>query len=65
MRDRKLLWMFVMGCVGFLGAGRGSYLPLSLTISAAVLGAGIGWLLAIVFSNREKRRRGPKSTLNR
>jgi membrane associated rhomboid family serine protease len=65
MRDRILLWMFVMGCVGFLAAGRGSYLPLSLTISGAVLGAGMGLLLAIVFSNREKRRRGPKSTLSR
>jgi hypothetical protein len=65
MRDRILLWTFVMGCVGFLAAGRGSYLPLGLTISGAVLGAGVGLLLAIVFSNREKRRRGPKSPLTR
>jgi membrane associated rhomboid family serine protease len=65
MRNRILLWTFVMGCLGFFVAGRGSYLPLSLTISGAVLGAGVGLLLAIVFSNRKKRKRGPKSTLTR
>lgn len=65
MRDRIVLWTFVMACVGFLVAGRGSYLPLGLTISGAVMGAGMGLLLAIVFSNREKGRRGPKSTLMR
>jgi membrane associated rhomboid family serine protease len=46
-------------------AGKGSYLPLSVTISGAVTGAGIGLLLAIVFSNREKRKREPTSSLTR
>jgi membrane associated rhomboid family serine protease len=65
MIDRILLWTFLMALVGFLIAGKGSYLPLSVTISGAVMGAGIGLLLAIVFSNREKRKREPTSSLTR
>jgi membrane associated rhomboid family serine protease len=65
MRDRILLWAFVMAGVGFVVAGRGSYLPLGVTVSGAIMGAGIGVLLAIMFSHRETRRREPKSTLRR
>jgi hypothetical protein len=60
MTNRILLWTLVMAFVGSFVAGKGSYLPLGLTISGAVTGVGIGLLLAIVFStvkggNTDKR----------
>jgi membrane associated rhomboid family serine protease len=65
MTDRILLWTSTMALVGFFIAGKGSYLPLGLTVSGAVMGAGIGLLLAITFSNREKRKREPKDSMTR
>jgi membrane associated rhomboid family serine protease len=54
-----------MAWVGFFIAGKGSYLPLGVTISGAVMGAGAGLMLGFMFSRREKRRHMPKSTLTR
>lgn len=57
--------MIVMACVGFYIAGRGSYSPLSLTVTGAVLGAGAGVLFATVFSRREKRKHESTGGLRR
>jgi membrane associated rhomboid family serine protease len=65
MNIRLLLWMLIMAWVGFFIAGKGSYLPLGVTISGAVMGAGAGLMLGFMFSRREKRRHVPKSTLTR
>jgi membrane associated rhomboid family serine protease len=61
MNMRLILWMVVMACVGFLIAGKGSYLPLGVTLSGAVLGAGFGLLLALTFSRRAQRKSQPKN----
>ena len=65
MTNRILLWTCLMAVVGFFIAGKGSYLPLGLTISGGVIGGGLGLVLAIVFSNREKRKRELKRSVTR
>lgn len=65
MNIRLIVWMLIMAWVGFFIAGKGSYLPLGVTISGAVMGAGLGLILGFIFSRREKRRHVPKSTLTR
>jgi membrane associated rhomboid family serine protease len=56
MSIRLIAWTIAMACVGFLLVGRGSVEPLSVTSSGAIMGAGIGLLLALMFSRREKRK---------
>ncbi|MBV8892802.1 MAG: hypothetical protein JO266_12685 [Acidobacteria bacterium] len=65
MTTRLILWMVVMAGVGFLIAGKGSYLPWGVTISGAVLGAGFGLLLALTFSRRAHRKREAKGDARR
>ena len=65
MTLRLITWMVVMAWVGFFIAGRGSYMPLGLTITGALLGAGAGVLLAAVFSRREKRKHESKGSVRR
>jgi len=65
MNVRLILWILVMAWVGFFIAGKGSYLPLGVTVFGAVMGGGVGFLLGAMFSRREKRRHGPTSTLTR
>lgn len=65
MNIRLIVWMLIMAWVGFFIAGKGSYLPLGVTISGAVMGAGLGLILGFIFSRREKRRHVPRSTLTR
>lgn len=65
MSIRLLFWMLIMAWVGFFIAGKGSYLPFGVTISGALMGAGAGLMLGVMFSRREKRRHVPKSTLTR
>ena len=65
MNARLILWMLMMAWVGFFIAGKGSYLPLGVTLSGAAMGAGAGLLLGVMFSRREKRRHVPKGSLTR
>lgn len=65
MNIRLIVWMLIMAWVGFFIAGKGSYLPLGVTVSGAVMGAGLGLILGFIFSRREKRRHVPRSTLTR
>lgn len=65
MNIRLIVWMLIMAWVGFFIAGKDSYLPLGVTISGAVMGAGLGLILGFIFSRREKRRHVPRSTLTR
>lgn len=65
MSLRVITWVFLMGCVGFFIAGRGSYSPLGVTLTGALLGAVAGVLVAIVFSRRQKQKREPKGSLKR
>ena len=60
-----IMWVVVMACVGFYIAGRGSYSPLGLTVTGAVLGAGTGVLFASIFSRREKRKNESKGSVRR
>jgi membrane associated rhomboid family serine protease len=53
---RLILWTIAMAYVGFLLVGRGSYLPLGVTISGALIGAGSGSILAAMFSSRVRRK---------
>jgi len=61
MSVRLILWMLVMAWAGFSIAGKGSYLPLGVTVSGAIIGAGIGLLIGVMFSRRKKRRHEPKA----
>jgi multisubunit Na+/H+ antiporter MnhB subunit len=65
MALRLIMWVVVMACLGFYIAGRGSYTPLGLTITGALLGAAAGVVFATVFSRREKRKRESKGSVRR
>jgi membrane associated rhomboid family serine protease len=56
MKLRLILWTLAMAYGGFLWAGRGAQSLNGITISAALIGAVIGFLLAIMFSRRERRK---------
>jgi len=45
-----------MAYAGFLIVGKGAMAPLSVTASGALLGAGVGLILALMFSRRSKRK---------
>jgi len=55
---RLILWTVTMAYTGFLLTGQGRTFN-SLSITEACLGALTGFLLAIMFILREKRRRRP------
>ncbi len=55
---RLILWTVTMAYAGFLLTGQGRTFN-SLSITEACLGALTGFLLAIMFILREKRRRRP------
>jgi hypothetical protein len=56
---RLILWTVTMAYTGFLLTGQGLRTFNSLSISEACLGALTGFLLAIMFILRERRRRRP------
>ncbi len=56
---RVILWPLAMAYTGFLLTGQGLQTFNSLAITEALLGALTGFLLAIMFTLREKRRRRP------
>lgn len=59
MKLRVVLWTVTMAYTGFLLAGQGLRTFNSLSITEGFLGALGGFLLAIMFTLREKRRRRP------
>ena len=56
---RVILWPLVLAYTGFLLTGQGLQTFNSLSITEAILGALTGFLLAIMFTLRERRRRRP------
>ena len=56
---RIILWTVAMAYTGFLLTGQGVRTFNSLSITEAFLGALTGFLLAIMFTLRERRRRRP------
>jgi len=56
---RVILWTAAMAYTGFLLTGQGLRTFNSLSITQALLGALTGFLLAIMFTLRERRRRRP------
>lgn len=56
---RMILWTVTMAYAGFLLTGQGLRTFNRLSISEACLGALTGFLLAIMFILRERRRRRP------
>ena len=63
---RMILWTIAMAYCGYLIAGRGSRSLDSNTISEAVIGAVLGFLLAFLFTLRAKRKhvRHPSSPVS-
>jgi hypothetical protein len=59
---RLILWTVTMAYTGFLLTGQGLRTFNGLSISEACLGALTGFLLAIMFILRERRRRRPALT---
>jgi hypothetical protein len=56
---RAILWTVAMAYAGFLLTGQGLRTFNSLSITEALLGALTGFLLAIMFTLRERRRQRP------
>lgn len=56
MNVRLVLWTVAMAYTGFLWAGRGAQSLNAVTISGALIGAVVGFLLALMFSRRDKRK---------
>jgi hypothetical protein len=59
MKTRAIFWTIGMAYTGFLLTGQGLRTFNSFAITQGSLGALTGFLLAIMFTLREKRRRGP------
>jgi hypothetical protein len=59
MKVRAIFWTVAMAYTGFLLTGQGLRTFNSFPITEGSLGALTGFLLAIMFSLREKRRRRP------
>jgi hypothetical protein len=59
MKVRAIFWTGAMAYTGFVLAGQGLRTFNSLSITEGFLGALTGFLLAIMFSLREERRRRP------
>jgi hypothetical protein len=56
---RAILWTPAMAYTGFILTNQGLRTFNSLSITEAFLGALTGFLLAIMFTLRERRRQGP------
>ena len=56
---RVILWTVAMAYTGFILTGQGLRTFNRLSVTEALLGALTGFLLAIMFTLREKRRRRP------
>ena len=62
MSFRLRFWTVAMAYAVFLMVGRGSrQMPLSVAVSALLMGAGAGFVLGMMFSNRAVRRTGQKN----
>lgn len=59
MKVRAILWTVAMAYAGFLLTGQGLRTLNSLSVTEGCLGALEGFLLAVMFTLREKRRRRP------
>src|SRR5713226_7929429 len=59
MRVRAIFWIVALAYTGFLLTGQGLQTFNSLSITEGFLGAITGFLLAIMFTLREERRRRP------
>lgn len=59
MKVRAILWTVAMAYTGFLLTGQGLQTFNSLSVSEGLLGALAGFLLAVMFTLREERRRRP------
>jgi hypothetical protein len=59
MKVRAIVWTVVMAYTGFLLTGQGLRTFNNLSITEGFLGALAGFLLAIMFTLREERRRRP------
>jgi hypothetical protein len=59
MKIRAIFWTVAMAYTGFLLTGQGLRTLNRLSMTEAFLGALTGFLLAIMFTLREKRRRRP------
>jgi len=57
MRVRAMVWTVTMAYTGFLLTGQGLRTFNSLSITEGLLGALTGFLLAVMFTLRERRRR--------
>lgn len=53
---RLISWTISMSYVGFLFAGKGSYFPIGVTFSGALMGAAGGSILGLMFTSRALRR---------
>jgi membrane associated rhomboid family serine protease len=56
MSLRVILWTVAMAFGGFLWAGRGIQSFNRISISGALIGAVMGFLLAIMFTRRARRK---------
>jgi hypothetical protein len=59
MKIRAIVWTLAMAYTGFLLTGQGLRTFNSLSITEGFLGALTGFLLAVMFTLREKRRQRP------
>jgi hypothetical protein len=59
MKVRAILWTSTMAYTGFLLTGQGLRTFNSLSITEGCLGAMTGFLLAVMFTLRERRRQRP------
>jgi hypothetical protein len=59
MKIRAIFWTVAMAYTGFLLTGQGLRTFNRLSITEGFLGALAGFLLAIMFTLRQERRRGP------
>jgi hypothetical protein len=59
LKIRAVLWTGTMAYTGFLLTGQGLRTFNSLSISEGLLGALTGFLLAVMFTLRERRRQRP------
>jgi membrane associated rhomboid family serine protease len=64
MKLRLVLWTVAMAYAGFLWAGKGVHELNSVSISGAIIGAATGFLLALIFARRIRRKQA-KNILTR
>jgi hypothetical protein len=60
MKVRAILWTVTMAYTGFLLTGQGLRTFNSLSITEGFLGALTGFLLAVMFTLRQRRRQKPQ-----